>query len=161
MHHGDALRAGETQLQDLPDVAAGLVFIGTIHTPFATRADCPRQGREDGPECRVELDRRFEPALDGIERFEHIELLYWLHQARRDLLTQSPRSDRQVRGTFSLRSPMRPNPIGTSRVRLVRRDGPVLIVRGLDCLDGTPLLDVKPDRCGWTPQVPAKPGVDG
>jgi len=74
-------------------------------------------------------------------------VLYWLHEARRDLVRQSPRRDGTSLGTFSLRSPLRPNPIGSSIVRLVRRAGAVLEVRGLDCLDGTPLLDLKPDRC--------------
>lgn len=136
------------------------MFIGTIRTPFVTRADCPRQGRADGPECRIELDPRFAPALDGIERFARIEVLYWLHLSRRDLLTQSPRSDGRTTGTFALRSPVRPNPIGTSIVDLVRRDGHVLVVRGLECLDGTPLIDLKPDRCGYSPRAPEKP-ADG
>ncbi|MBS0126621.1 tRNA (N6-threonylcarbamoyladenosine(37)-N6)-methyltransferase TrmO [Thetidibacter halocola] len=157
MHHGDTLREGETALVELPPEDVGLRFIGVIRTPFLTRDDCPRQGCDDGPECRLELDPRFAPALDGIETFPRIEVLYWLHEARRDLLTQSPKSDGAVRGTFSLRSPLRPNPIGTSSVRLIRREGPVLVVRGLDCLDGTPLLDIKPDRCAWTPEAPPKP----
>ncbi len=61
------------------------------------------------------------------------------------------RPDGRTRGTFALRSPVRPNPIGIARVPLVRRDGPVLIVRGLDCLDGTPLLDLKPERRAFSP----------
>ena len=156
MHHKDATRPGETTLRDLPPEAAGLIYIGRIRTPFATRQDCPRQGSVDGPECRIEVDDRFAPALDGVERFDHLEILYWLDRGRRDLLTQSPKSDGAVRGTFSLRSPMRPNPIGTARVRLIARKGNTLAVRGLDCLDDTPLLDIKPDRCGWSPQVPPK-----
>jgi tRNA-Thr(GGU) m(6)t(6)A37 methyltransferase TsaA len=156
-HPRDSLRAGETTLQDNAPISAGLRFIGVIHTPFAQRGDCPRQGdREGGPECRVELDPRYGPALDGVDRFDTLELLYWLHQARRDLLTQSPRGRDDLRGTFSLRSPVRPNPIGTSIVRLLRREGNVLIVRGLDCLDGTPLLDIKPDRCSYTVQAAPK-----
>ncbi|WP_425099288.1 tRNA (N6-threonylcarbamoyladenosine(37)-N6)-methyltransferase TrmO [Tropicibacter sp. S64] len=135
----------------------GLTFIGTIHTPFTARGMCPRQGDvEDGPECRIVLLPELEPALDGIERFERIEVLYWLHLARRDLLTQSPKGDGAARGTFSLRSPLRPNPIGTSSVRLLRRDGATLLVRGLDCLDGTPLVDLKPDRCSYAVQARAK-----
>jgi tRNA (Thr-GGU) A37 N-methylase len=63
-----------------------------------------------------------------------------------------------VRGTFSLRSPARPNPIGTSIVELVNVQGSVLFVRGLDCLDGTPLLDLKPDRALFQPIAPAQAG---
>ena len=84
--------------------------------------------------------------LDGIEAFERLEVLYWLHQSRRDLVRQSPGNNGVTRGTFAIRSPLRPNPIGTSIVALVGREGSVLNVRGLDCVDGTPLLDLKPDR---------------
>ena len=73
-------------------------------------------------------------------------MFYWLHLARRDLIRQSPDRDGTTKATFTIRSPIRPNPIGTSIVTLVERDGPTLIVRGLDCVDGTPLLDFKPDR---------------
>ncbi len=75
---------------------------------------------------------------------------YWLHESRGDLIRQSPASDGETRGTFSLRSPVRPNPIGTALASLVARDGPTLFVKGLDCLDGTPLIDLKPDRCRFT-----------
>jgi tRNA (Thr-GGU) A37 N-methylase len=71
---------------------------------------------------------------------------------------QSPANDGTVRGTFSLRSPVRPNPIGTSIVRLVKVEGTALYVRGLDCLDGTPLLDIKPDRTLFTPIAPPQKG---
>ncbi|KMK68371.1 tRNA (N6-threonylcarbamoyladenosine(37)-N6)-methyltransferase TrmO [Puniceibacterium sp. IMCC21224] len=150
------IRPGEMVLDHGLPQDAGLVFIGRIRTPFLTREDCPRQGRSDGPECRIELDRRFAPALTGIERFARIEVLYWLHESRRDLLTQNPRSDGRMHGTFALRSPVRPNPIGTSLVDLVRVDGAALVVRGLDCLDGTPLIDIKPDRCSYSPRAPEK-----
>jgi tRNA (Thr-GGU) A37 N-methylase len=73
---------------------------------------------------------------------------------------QSPANDGSVRGTFSLRSPVRPNPIGTQLVRLVRIERENVFVQGLDCLDGTPLLDLKPDRCAFTPIAPRQPGDD-
>ncbi len=87
-------------------------------------------------------------------------MIYWLHRSRRDLLRQSPRDDGATRGTFALRSPLRPNPIGTSLVALVGREGSTLLVRGLDCLDGTPLVDLKPDRCAFTPLAPPQGGCD-
>jgi tRNA (Thr-GGU) A37 N-methylase len=96
-------------------------------------------------------------ALDGIEEYQLIEVLYWLHESRRDLVRQSPGNNGATRGTFSIRSPARPNPIGTSVARLVRREGPTLLVRGLDCLDGTPLLDLKPDRTLFKPLAPLQP----
>lgn len=143
-----------------PPVAsdAGLVFIGRIRTPWSSRLTCPRQGRIDGPLCRIELFEPWDAALAGIERFERLEVLYWLDRSRRDLVLQSPASDGQTHGTFALRSPVRPNPIGTSIVTLAAREGPVLLVRGLDCLDGTPLLDLKPDRTLFTAIAPAQPG---
>src|SRR3546814_5842145 len=70
-----------------------------------------------------------------------------MHLARRDRVRQSPASDGRTRGTFTLRSPLRPNPIDASIVRLEGVEGTTLLVRGLDCVDGTPLLDVKPERC--------------
>lgn len=137
---------------------AGLVFIGSIRTPWTSRLTCPRQGRADGPLCRIELFEPWVAALDGVERFERLEVLYWLHQSRRDLVRQSPANDRQTYGTFALRTPVRPNPIGTSIATLVAREGSVLLVRGLDCLDQTPLLDLKPDRTLFTPIAPPQPG---
>ena len=137
---------------------AGLVFIGTIRTPWTSRLVCPRQGRADGPICRIELFPPWDEALEGIERFERLEVLYWLHQSRRDLVRQSPANNGETHGTFALRTPVRPNPIGTSIATLVAREGRVLLVRGLDCLDETPLLDIKPDRTQFTPIAPPQPG---
>ncbi|MGX1741917.1 tRNA (N6-threonylcarbamoyladenosine(37)-N6)-methyltransferase TrmO [Bosea sp. NPDC055353] len=137
---------------------AGLVFIGTIRTPWTSRLVCPRQGRADGPICRIELFPPWDEALEGIERFERLEVLYWLHRSRRDLVRQSPANNGETHGTFALRTPVRPNPIGTSIATLVAREGRVLLVRGLDCLDETPLLDIKPDRTLFTPIAPPQPG---
>ena len=144
---GKALRQNEVAVA-LPSASdAALHFIGTIRTPWQTRRDCPHRGDLDGPLCRLEIDEPWVAALDGIESCERLEVLYWLHQARRDLVRQSPGRDGRTQGTFALRSPLRPNPIGSSLVRLVRRAGAVLEVRGLDCLDGTPLIDLKPEIC--------------
>jgi tRNA (adenine37-N6)-methyltransferase len=152
------MRAGEKAIVWPGADDAGLVFIGRIHTPWTDRMDCPRQGRLDGPVCRIEVFAPWVEALEGIENYNSIEVLYWLHHSRRDILLQSPRSDGATRGAFSLRSPVRPNPIGTSLVSLVGIEGPILSVRGLDCLDGTPLIDLKPDRCQFTPLAPPTPG---
>jgi len=152
------IRAAEVAVAPPAATDAGLVFIGCIRTPWTSRLVCPRQGRADGPICRIELFEPWVEALDGVERFERLEVLYWLHQSRRDLVRQSPANNGQVHGTFSLRSPVRPNPIGTSIATLVRREGATLLVRGLDCLDDTPLLDIKPDRTLFTPIAPAQPG---
>ncbi len=137
---------------------AGLVFIGRIRTPWTSRLDTPRQGRPDGPLCRLELFEPWVAALAGLDRYERAEVIYWLHLSRRDLVLQSPANDGTVHGTFSLRSPVRPNPLGTSIVRIVGIEGATVLVRGLDCLDGTPLLDLKPDRAGFTPLAPPQAG---
>ena len=151
------LRKGESVTGSALPQDATLGFIGRIRTPWASREECPRQGRHDGPDCHIEVFEPWVPALAGIDAYETIEILYWLDRARRDLLVQNPKNDGETfRGTFALRSPQRPNPIGTSLVRLVAVEGPVLVVRGLDCLDGTPLLDIKPDRCGYSPTAEAK-----
>lgn len=143
----------------LPEAAdAQIVFIGRISTPWTSRMETPRQGRPDGPVCTIEVFEPWVQALKGAERFERLEVLYWLHQSRRDLVLQSPASNGEVHGTFSLRSPVRPNPVGTSIVVLEKIEGSRLFVRGLDCLDGTPLIDLKPDRSLFKPIAPPQKG---
>ena len=144
------LRAGERAVTPPEPTDAALTFIGRIRTPWTSKKEAPRQGSLDGPVCQIEILPLWLPALQGLEAFEFVEVLYWLHLSRRDLLLQSPK-DGPVRGTFALRSPVRPNPIGTSKVRLLGIEGNILRVQGLDCLDGTPLLDLKPDRCRFSP----------
>lgn len=156
MTYRDATRPGEREVP-LPERSdARLVFIGRIRTPFATREQCPRQGRVEGPVCRIEIDAPWREGLKGLEAFERAEVLYWMHLARRDLVLQSPRSNGETMGTFALRSPVRPNPIATSRVEIVAVGEGWVDVRGLDCVDGTPLIDLKPDRCAFTPLAPPK-----
>jgi tRNA-Thr(GGU) m(6)t(6)A37 methyltransferase TsaA len=146
----DRIRDGEVVAEGLPQPAdAALVFIGRIRTPWTDRGECPRQGDPGGPVCRIEIFPPWEQALAGLEAHERVEVFYWLHESRRDLLIQR-RKDGVPRGTFSLRSPVRPNPIGTSVAKLVAIEGNVVIVKGLDCLDGTPLIDLKPERSSRT-----------
>jgi tRNA (adenine37-N6)-methyltransferase len=152
------IRASEAAVDAPPPTDAGLVYIGRIHTPWTSRLETPRQGRPDGPLCRIEIFEPWVKALDSVAQYDRLEVIYWLHQSRRDLVMQSPKNDGTSRGTFSLRSPVRPNPIGTSVTILVRIEGPNLFVRGLDCLDGTPLLDLKPERGRFTPLAPPQPG---
>ncbi|WP_024515599.1 tRNA (N6-threonylcarbamoyladenosine(37)-N6)-methyltransferase TrmO [Bradyrhizobium sp. Tv2a-2] len=152
------IREGERAV-DMPETTdAGLVFIGRIRTPWTSRLETPRQGRHDGPICRLEIFEPWVPAIKGVDFYSNLEVIYWLDQSRRDLVLQSPKNNKSTRGTFSLRSPVRPNPIGTSIVKLERIEGNMILVRGLDCLDGTPLLDVKPDRCEFTPLAAPQPG---
>jgi len=152
------VRAGEVQIELPARTDAEVYFIGRIHTPWTDRLKCPRQGRPDGPTCRIEVFAPWDRGLDSIAEFERLEVLYWLHESRRDLALQSPASDGKARGVFSLRTPVRPNPIATSIVQLVKVEGSVLHVRGMDCLDGTPLIDLKPDRTLFKPIAPAQAG---
>jgi hypothetical protein len=84
------VRQNEIAVEAPKSFDAGLAFIGIIRTPWTSRLDCPRQGRADGPICRIEVADPWVAALDGIEAFERIEVLYWLHESRRDLVRQSP-----------------------------------------------------------------------
>jgi tRNA-Thr(GGU) m(6)t(6)A37 methyltransferase TsaA len=149
----EAARPGERTLK-LPEATdEGIYFIGRLRTPWHDRSECPRNANGSDAVCTVEIDARFADALTGVEAASHLILLYWMHAARRDLAVQVPRHHGRPRGTFSVRSPARPNPIALSVVRLVGRDGPNLKVVGLDCLDGTALLDIKP----YLPSVDSRP----
>jgi tRNA-Thr(GGU) m(6)t(6)A37 methyltransferase TsaA len=139
------LRPGEVAVDLPPQMDAGLYFIGTIRTPWRTRRECPKRGSPDGPICTLVVDERWRQGLTGLAGHQRVQVLYWMHGARRDLTLQTP-FGKETRGTFALRSPVRPNPIASSLVELVAIDGASLQVRGLDCLDGTPLIDLKPEH---------------
>jgi tRNA (adenine37-N6)-methyltransferase len=144
----DALRPGETTIELPQQYDAGLYFIGRIRTPWQRREDCPRSGaaaRAPEDVCTIEIDPRYVTGLAEVANCDRLLVLYWMDQARRDLMTQTRRHDGRLRGTFALRSPVRPNPIAASVVTLIGVDGTRLRVLGLDCLDGTPLLDLKPE----------------
>ncbi|MGC9335246.1 MAG: tRNA (N6-threonylcarbamoyladenosine(37)-N6)-methyltransferase TrmO [Anaerolineae bacterium] len=119
--------------------------IGFIYTPFTENEWTPIQPYRSRAEGRVELLPEYEIGLEYLEGFSHIFLLYLFHHAEPGYdLTVTPFLDEQPKGLFATRYPRRPNPIGLSVVRLIRREGRVLHVGGIDVLDGTPLLDVKP-----------------
>lgn len=124
-----------------------LVAIGHLETPFANRADCPRNGRQIQPPplCHAVVDAAFQPGLASLEGFSHLILLYWMGEARVPDLVFTPPFDAAPRGLFATRAPDRPNPIALSVVRFEGFDGPGrLRVRHLDCISGTTLLDIKP-----------------
>lgn len=141
------IRPGEKTVDRPSRADAGIEFIGRIHTPWKTPRDCPRKGDLSGPECRIEIFPPWDQALTGLDRHTHLQVLYWMHLARRDLVVQSPRHAATSSGTFALRSPNRPNPIAASLVEIVGIEGNIISVRGLDCVDGTPLVDIKPENC--------------
>lgn len=146
------IRDGEIQMAFDPAVAAAdarLIFIGRIRSPWTDRKTCPHniaEARERGGGGTVEVDAAFRQGLAGLDKHTHVILLYWLDRARRDILVQRPRHAQSTSGVFSLRSPVRPNPIGLAVVRLLalQSDAGRLTIEAVDCLDGTPLVDIKP-----------------
>jgi tRNA-Thr(GGU) m(6)t(6)A37 methyltransferase TsaA len=150
------IRPGGVSLAQDPAQAAGdarLVFIGRVRTPWTSRMDAPKnpnEARARGGTAHIELDAPYRPGLTGLEKFSHAIVLYWMHEARRDLLVQVPRHSGKTHGTFALRSPVRPNPIALSVVRILKVDADAgrIDIDAIDCLDGTPLLDIKPYRPG-------------
>ena len=138
------IRPGEQAIELPAKADAEVYFVGRIRTPWTRREDFPKNARESEAVCRIEVDPRWAPALKDVETCSHLVVLYWMDKARRDLALQVPRHYGEQRGTFALRSPARPNPIAMSVVRLLKVEGTQLSVQGLDCLDDTPLIDIKP-----------------
>ena len=155
MTDADDKRPGEIALPFDPAgraTDAGLVFIGRVRSPWQSRDDAPRnmaRARERGQPAAIEIDAAYRPGLLGLEAGTALIVLTFMHRARRDLIVQVPRNAEEPSGVFALRSPVRPNPIGLDVVKLVAIDhaAGVLTIDATDCLDGTPVLDLKP----WFP----------
>jgi tRNA-Thr(GGU) m(6)t(6)A37 methyltransferase TsaA len=122
-----------------------LRVLGYVRSPITDLADAPRQGDEGAPDAVLVLDVDVEPALDGLEPGMAVVVLTWLHLGDRGTLAVHPRSDptRPLTGVFATRSPDRPNPIGLHRCEVLAVDGPRITVRGLEAVDGTPVVDIK------------------
>jgi tRNA-Thr(GGU) m(6)t(6)A37 methyltransferase TsaA len=120
--------------------------IGHVESPLTSAADAPRQGDEGAPDAYLILDSEVQAGLHGIAVGDEIILLTWLHEADRSILKVHPRGDvsRPEQGVFSTRASTRPNPIGLHRVRVLDMDGRRLQVSGLEAIDGTPIVDLKP-----------------
>jgi tRNA-Thr(GGU) m(6)t(6)A37 methyltransferase TsaA len=118
--------------------------IGQIRTPYKTIDDCPRNLMTDGPPCRIVVDQEYADGLYGLDPGASILVLYWMDMASFKSLRNTSRQSGETKGVFALRTPHRPNPIAAAVVRIDEVNGHELIVRGLDCTDGTPLLDIKP-----------------
>ena len=120
--------------------------IGRVSSPLTDTADAPKQGDEGAPEAWLVLEPSYLDALDGVEAGEELIVLTWLDRADREVLRVHPRDDpsNPERGVFTTRSADRPNPIGLHPVEVVERDGARLRVRGLEAIDGTPIVDLKP-----------------
>ena len=119
--------------------------IGIIHSPHHTIEDMPIQPKgASNVEGYILVDEKYIDGLQDLEGFSHIYLLFYFHEATRTELLVTPVMDKQERGVFATRSPLRPNHIGISIVKLKRVEGNKVVVEGIDVLDGTPLLDIKP-----------------
>ena len=118
--------------------------IGFVRSPWKTIAQAPHQGRDSDQESEIVISEEYVPGLRDVEHHPHLIVLCWFDRADRSSLAATPPRLTTEHGVFATRSPNRPNPIGFSVVDLIGRDGPVLRVRGLDAIDGTPVLDIKP-----------------
>ena len=123
-----------------------LQAIGVVRSAFLHREETPKQGRETSARADLEIFPAYREGLQGLAELKHAFILTWLHEASRDMLMVHPRGDRSrpERGVFSTRSPHRPNPIGLNMVRIISISDSGLTVEGLEAIDGTPILDIKP-----------------
>jgi tRNA-Thr(GGU) m(6)t(6)A37 methyltransferase TsaA len=120
--------------------------IGTVESPLTDRTSAPKQGFEGSPEAWLVFDREVQDGLTDVQPGQRVIVITWLDRARRDVLRVHPRDDTSNPecGVFSTRSADRPNPVGLHEVEVLAMDGHRMLVRDLEALDGTPILDVKP-----------------
>ncbi|AUQ68414.1 putative methyltransferase, YaeB family (plasmid) [Phaeobacter inhibens] len=141
------------QLLKVPTEAFEIRPIGVVRTGFEEVRDCPMSGRRNPATSRIELAPEYHGALQNIELASHLWVLYWLHKSDRTARIRQARGSQVARGVFASRAPNRPNPIGLSAVQLLNHSDGVLTISGLDCIDGTPVVDLKP----VVPQEDARP----
>ena|SRR5271157_2120716 len=142
--------------------------IGYVRSPYGNAQEIPKGlGAKHEAEGVLEIRAEFEPGLADIEGFSHLFVIWAFDRSEGCDLVVTPPSDDQPHGVFATRSPRRPNPIGLTVVELLSREGPRLRVRGIDMLEGTPILDIKPYlssipaerlRRGWLAEAEARAG---
>ncbi len=140
--------------------------IGYVRSPYQDTDQIPKGlGARHDAEGELDILPEFEPGLADIEGFSHLYVIWAFDRAKEPKLVVNPPSDNRPHGVFATRSPRRPNPIALTVVELIRRHGPLLRVRGVDMLDGTPILDIKPYlssvpperlRRGWLAEAEAR-----
>lgn len=140
--------------------------IGFVRSPYKDTAEIPKGlGAKHEAEGVLEIQAELEPGLADIEGFSHLYVVWVFDRSQGCSLVAMPPADNRPHGVFATRSPRRPNPIGLTVVELLRREGPLLRVRGVDMLDGTPILDIKPYlssvpperlRRGWLTEAEAR-----
>ena len=132
--------------------------IGVIHSPYKNMGGAPYQGYKSEEISQIEVFKEFEEGLKDIEGFSHIIVIYWFHKSQGyHLLVKTPWDD-SLHGLFTTRSPRRPCPLGLTVAELVAREKNILKVKGLDAIDGTPLLDIKPYVPPIEERLVVKPG---
>ncbi len=153
-------------------MTAGEVYevrpVGRVRSSLVRCAEAPKQGDEGAPEALVDVFEEYAAAVDGLSAGQDIIFLTWLHESQRTLLRVHPRDDRSrpLAGVFATRSADRPNPIGLHEVRLLAIDGRTLTVAGLEAIDSTPVLDIKPvlgapTRVARDRRLPRQPQAPG
>lgn len=118
--------------------------IGQILTPYETIDDCPFFPALAEEEAKLEIYKEFQPGLKNLDEVTHVIIIYWLHKATRDQLQAENPHDNVIRGVFSMRGQHRPNPFGVSIVKIIDIKNNIIRIDGIDCLNGTVLLDIKP-----------------
>ena len=135
----------------MKEIPVNLKIIGVVHSPYKNTSEAPSQGDEKVSE--IEIFKEYEEGLSDIEGFSHLHVFYWLHRSQGYSLMVNTHWDEMPHGLFTTRTPHRPNPIGYSVVELVKRKNNILHVKGLDAIEGTPVVDIKP----YTKKIDAKP----
>ena len=126
----------------MTQMSVDLKIIGVVHSSYKTTADAPFQGNDKI--SKIEISKEYEGGLKDIEGFTHLHVFYWLHKSKGFSLLVTTPWDTISHGLFTTRSPHRPNPIGHAVVELVEQKDNILSVRGLDAIEGTPVMDIKP-----------------
>lgn len=126
----------------MTQISVDLKIIGVVHSPYKATADAPFQGNDKI--SKIEISKEYEGGLKDIEGFTHLHVFYWLHKSKGFSLLVTTPWDAISHGLFTTRSPHRPNPIGHAVVELVEQKDNILSVRGLDAIEGTPIIDIKP-----------------
>ena len=118
--------------------------IGVVHNAYKNLTDIPRQGRMSEEISEIEIHPDFSDGLLKIEQNKYLIVLYWAHLAKRDILKTIPPAAKEIHGVFASRSPGRPNPLSLCIAELIEHNGRTLRVKGLDALDGSAVIDIKP-----------------
>ncbi|MCK4508576.1 MAG: tRNA (N6-threonylcarbamoyladenosine(37)-N6)-methyltransferase TrmO [Desulfuromonadales bacterium] len=122
--------------------------IGHIETPYNHIDECPRNIEKNGPLCSLVIKKELVEGIFGLNAGQEVLILYWFENIDRKRLQQDSRKTGEHSGVFALRTPNRPNPIGAAVVKIIKIENEIIFVKGLDCLSGTPLLDIKPAKTG-------------